>query len=309
MNALTEEVQPFSVYLQLEQGEKADLEVVSRAAIELVAAIKELAFYLDPTLDVRVELARGNESSLDLWNWLRAKKARPRDRLTLLAIALGIGGFLGQVVGTDIYHASPLHAWIQGHPDDEISDAELQKIIQEVKKATVVEPVRSHVQSFYREIDRDNAIVGVGSSAQIDKRPSVIVPKSQFRSRSGIGDVIETTERERERTAVETVILVSPILLQSDRKWKFRSGYGEFGASIDDDKFLGDVLSGRRTFPMIAGLQMDVEMKTIEEMTPEGLWKPIDRHVLRVLDMRKPPSQVPLDLTPPSPEEDNDDQR
>ncbi|MDB5695099.1 MAG: hypothetical protein JWN21_642, partial [Sphingomonas bacterium] len=47
---------PISLYIDLEEGELADLEIVSRAAIAWAEAIREAAFILDPTVEVRVEL-------------------------------------------------------------------------------------------------------------------------------------------------------------------------------------------------------------------------------------------------------------
>jgi hypothetical protein len=111
----------------------------------------------------------------------------------------------------------------------------------------------------------------------------------------------------RERVTRETLVLVAPVLLESNRKWRFRSGAGEFGASIDDQKFLLDVLTGRRNVPMRGGILMDVELKTLEEKGNDGLWKPIDRHVLRIFEMREPPHQASIDFSAGRQEDDGDE--
>ena len=53
---------PISLYLELVPDQKADLEVVARAALAFDAAIKELAYIIDPGMEIKVELESGTES-------------------------------------------------------------------------------------------------------------------------------------------------------------------------------------------------------------------------------------------------------
>ena len=62
---------PLSLYLDLEKGATADLEVVSRAALAWSAAIKDLAFILDPSIEIRVEIASGTPGSFSLNSLIR----------------------------------------------------------------------------------------------------------------------------------------------------------------------------------------------------------------------------------------------
>ncbi len=114
-----DETESFGIYLQLADGEKADLETVARASLEFSAAVKELAFFLDPTLDLRIELVSGTESSLQLNSFFRAVKAKATDRKYLAGLAFAAAAFLSGQIGTDIYNNSALHAFIQGHPDSQ----------------------------------------------------------------------------------------------------------------------------------------------------------------------------------------------
>lgn len=287
----------FSIYFQLAQGQKADVETVSHALLEFAAAVKEAAYFVDPRLDLRIELTEGEESSLNLKTRFRAVGALATDRKILAGVAIGAATWLTGQVATDVYQRSPVHEWIQGHPDGQLSEQEIKRVAEEVAKTVQKEPVRSHVQQFYRALDRDSAIAGVGASLDPEKRPHSIIPNSQFKTMSGVDQIIQIDQQIREKITQETVILVSPVLLESNRKWRFRSGTGEFGASIDDQKFLLDVLSGRRSVPMKAGIQLDVELKTIEEKTPDGLWRPVDRHILRISEMREPAHQSSMDFS------------
>ena len=64
--------EPISLYVDLHPGEAPDLEVVARAAIAWSEAIKEIAFLLDPSTEVRIELKSGTEGSLSLNGLLKA---------------------------------------------------------------------------------------------------------------------------------------------------------------------------------------------------------------------------------------------
>jgi len=57
---------PFSLHIDLNENSAADLEVVAKASLSLAAALREAAFVLDPSLDFRIELVSGTESSLSL---------------------------------------------------------------------------------------------------------------------------------------------------------------------------------------------------------------------------------------------------
>jgi hypothetical protein len=306
-DAPMDEAETFNIYFSLEQGQKADIETVSHALLEFAAAVREAAFFADPSLDLRIELASGKESSLDLKTLFRVKgTAGAEKRGVLLGIAIGASTWLGGQVGTDLYNNSPIHKMIAGD-EKKLSEEDVKRIAEAVAKTSQSEPVRSHVQSFYRALDRDTAIAGVGASLQPNKKPDVIVPSTQFRSLSGVDEVRDITTEMRERITRETVVLVAPVLLESNRKWRFRSGTSEFGASIDDQKFLLDVLTGRRNVPMRGGILMDVELKTLEEKTADGLWKPIDRHIMRIFEMREPAHQSSMDFSAGR-QEDNGDE-
>jgi hypothetical protein len=38
-------------------------------------------------------------------------------------------------------------------------------------------------------------------------------------------------------------------------------------------------------------------LKTIEEKTADGLWRPIDRHILRIMEMREPTHQTSMNFS------------
>jgi hypothetical protein len=70
----TATAEPISLYLELEPGQTADLEVVARAALAFAAAIREAAFVLDPSLEISLGFESGTEGSLSLNSIIRSIK-------------------------------------------------------------------------------------------------------------------------------------------------------------------------------------------------------------------------------------------
>jgi hypothetical protein len=55
-----------TLYLGLKAGQRADFEVVGLSAAAFAEAVKEIAFILEPGLEVRLEFDSGTEGSLKL---------------------------------------------------------------------------------------------------------------------------------------------------------------------------------------------------------------------------------------------------
>src|SRR5262249_8579726 len=68
------EATPVSLFIDLEEGRRADLEVIARASLAFAAAVKEAAFMIDPSLEVHLELVSGTEGSLKLNQIIKAVK-------------------------------------------------------------------------------------------------------------------------------------------------------------------------------------------------------------------------------------------
>ena len=299
---------PLSVYLQLEPGQVADLEVVARASIALSAAIKDLAYVIDPSLDLRIELASGTEGSLNLNTILRNLKDHKGEAITLGAIALIALNWLGTNL-LDYGFDKAMDAITGGDRVEQQFTPEQQKELEEiVNRAIEGKVAQPHVQRFYREVERDPAISGVGGTQQAGTIPAVIVPRAEFPARAGhAAPIVETIQR---RVTVEQVrvVLISPVLLPGNRRWKLQSAQGEFGASIKDAEFVDSVLNGTTSIRMKSGIEMDVELETIEEFKG-GVWEIIDRNVLRVIRLVEPPAQGTLGLLERDDGEPHDDGR
>ena len=63
---------PLSLYIDIEKGKVADLEVVARTALAWDALTKEIFYIADPALDVRVEIVNGTKGSVSLNTIIKA---------------------------------------------------------------------------------------------------------------------------------------------------------------------------------------------------------------------------------------------
>ena len=268
-----------SLYLDLEPGKKPDLEVVARAALAYVEAIKEAGFMLNPGMDVSVEFVSGTEGSLSLNTIL--KSVRP-DPVALRAVALIILGWFASDLRT--YGVIKfLDAYLPTEQRATLSDDDIKRTTRALQQSLDGKIAKEPVNQVYRELERDTAIKGVGATRIAGQRPPNIVPRERFPELTHSAILLEATPRARKKPSRERVTLISPVLLPRDRLWKFYTPLlGEFGVSISDEKFLAGVLSGRRKIQMRAGIQMNVLMDT-HEVKDGNVWVVKSRDITQVI--------------------------
>lgn len=286
--------QPLSLYLDLEPGEVADIEVVARTALAFSAAIKELVYISDPGLDVRVELASSTAGSLSLNAVIRSLKARAEERPILAAVAATSLLWFGNYAFNEVIDH------IRGK--DELSDEDVQRIADRVTANLAGRVAQPQVQKVYQELERDKRIKGVGATVVAGERPKSIVPREEFARRADPAIITNvTTETRRSRKRRERVLIVRPVLVPGMRRWRFNSAEGEFGALIKDEDFVANLLAGRIRLPMIGGVELDVLLETEEELQ-DGVWMPKEWTVWEVYGPHYQPLQGGL-FPPDGPDE------
>ncbi len=296
--------EPISLYLDLEPGEVADIEVVARTSLAFAVALRDLAYVIDPSIELKIGLSSGTEGSLSLNSILRNLKDSKGEELTLKAIAGVVVIWFG-VHALD-YGFEKIADFITGKDHEHFSDEQRKELAEIVQKAVAGKVADQHVQQVYREIERDPAIKGVGATTVAGERPAVIVPRTEFGARSGrTMEPVENTINRRVSTETVRVGLISPVLLPGNRRWKLRSAQGEFGAAIKDQDFINRVLTGTTSITMKAGIEMDVQLETAEEFR-HGVWEVQERNVLHVDTLIEPPSQGNLWLAPPEDHQPDD---
>ncbi len=290
---------PISLYLDLEENESANIEVVARTALAWSAAVKELAFVIDPSMEVEIELVSGSEGSLDLNACLKAfsKFAGQQPKLATV-IVTSLTWFMVQ---TGSYTYQRVMDWLTGKDAPQVvrqlSRAEIESIAREVVNAQEKQIAGEQRRQIFHELNKDASIIGVGATQERDTKPAMIIPRSEFAERSGsIISVTEEEVRRRTETAIIPVILVSPTLKDAERSWRFQAGsLPEFGAVMKDHAFLDALLAGRVALPLRAGVEMEIELETKQELVG-GLWTVKERNVVRVIrpGLLDDPNQLPF---------------
>ncbi|MEG3176180.1 hypothetical protein U1872_08070 [Sphingomonas sp. RB3P16] len=274
-----------SLYLDLEPDQRADIEVVARAALAWAATIREMAVHLDPMSELRVDLISGTEGSLSLNAVFRFVRSAVPTRKASKALLFGILLWLtehGLEWTYDQILDAVKHRTVAN--GQEIAEEDAQDIARRV--AVLLKPsiAEGPKRALFREVERDGAIRGVGASAQPGERPADIVPRADFKQRAG--ETVESSEDDRRRTVVSEldVILISPVLKDAERRWRFQhGGLPEFGATMKDHAFLEALNAGRLSVPMRPGVPMRIEVQSREELHGE-IWEVTERAVSRVIE-------------------------
>lgn len=286
---------PLRLYFKLEDGHTANAEVIARATLAFISGVRELTYVLDPTLTVQVGIQGHAEGSLWEDLLLIADKAKAEYGARPTRYGLAIAALVWLVSppaerARDIAWRPILDKYLPEATDADINEAKRFIAVAENGKVAVREK-----QQFYREIGRDTGITGV--AANIDrKQPGWLVSRSEFGAYSGQTPVLES-ELDRATVGPMRVIILSPVLEISNRRWKFATAQGEFGAAIKDRDFLEKIVAGKTRVRMRGGVELDVELETRERLI-DGVWTITERNVLRVLDINEPAASRQASMFP-----------
>jgi hypothetical protein len=248
-----------TLYLGLKPGEKADFEVVGLAAAAFAEAVKEISYILEPGLDVRLEFDSGTEGSLKLKAILKSLTTPQSRRAALLSIVGTIGlTFVNDARGYGF--GKILDHFFTTEQRKELSDEDIERIAKAVVDINKGKIAKAPVQQMYKQLERDKNIESVGAITKPDDKPIQPVPGSFFSEKAGIATTIETSTETRTISSTERLTLISPVLLPTDRVWRFSSPIGEFGYFVKDEKFLNDIFHGRLHLSLKQGIQITVQL-------------------------------------------------
>jgi hypothetical protein len=274
-----------SLYLDLQDGRKADLEVLARASLAWAAAIRGMAAGMDPMSEVRIDVVDGTEGSFSLNAVVRFVRSAIPSRTATKALVMAVLLWMSEK-GVEWTYEQVLDA-VKDHVlsrGEQVPDDQTRQMAREAHSALKSSGAEQPRKQFYREIERDDAIEAVGATDKPGARPATLVPRSEFARRAGDRDVSnDPDETKRTVTSELDVILISPVLKDAERSWRFQHGaLPEFGATMKDHDFLDALRAGRIGVPLKPGIRMRIELKSREEMVG-GVWEVQDRSVTRVL--------------------------
>lgn len=278
------DINMLSLYFELKKDKKADLEVVATAALKWVAALKAASYALDPNISVKVELVDANEGSLRLntlldWidlEWDKVKTtANKYPLLSALAIALSV--FIADH-SFDIYD----HFFAET-PQVELSDTDkkhLHELTSAIQKNTEAQETKN---AFFRTLERDPTITGVGITHKNTETPKYVIPSTQFPFLGGLFQLEQEIHDKRTTRQELEVTLISPTLVNKPRKWRFQmQGFPEFNAKMEDLKFLAALNHDNISENLRTGIHMTIRLRTEEEFI-DGEWTPKKRFVEKVI--------------------------
>lgn len=179
-------------------------------------------------------------------------------------------------------------------PDEQkvrLSDADRQ-IVRGMEEEAAQSPVVAvAIRQLYATLDREPAISGVGVSDSWEKRPSVIVPRSEFPERSGLWQLEVPAPEERVVRDEWIVVLLRPVLQSSPHAWRFSRDGLPFSAMMHDAQFLAAMREGRIPLNLQEGVTMRVEVEHTDRLNGQ-IWEPLPRswRVVRVLSPTPLPS-------------------
>jgi len=278
-----------SLYFQLRADEKADLEVVAKAALRWVATLRAAASTIDPNAKIRVELVDAAEGSLRLntiLDWVEAQLASIQEgsgkHPRLRALALALAAFV--VTSTAQNVIDHLVDDLMGEPTMSLNAEDralLEEMLENIRKNPEVE---SESRGFFQSLEADPSISGVGVAPDRLSPPIAIVPSTEFAERGGLWSLEEEGE---ERTLYRDldVELIAPQLVPKKRAWTFKpEGLDEFTATMKDEKFLKALEQDHIRERLRTGIKMKIRLK-IEEKKVGGAWtlKHGGRSVVEVL--------------------------
>jgi hypothetical protein len=298
-----------SLYLDLRKGYRADLEVTAKGALAFAEMVRELTRNIEPGLEVQLDLQSGTEGSLYLNIIVRfVKKALDVDKLSISTL---IGAaVIALLVDVRSWGVGEVMNWLKGPEAPPVAKTLTEEEVRQVA-AKIVTMLNAGValnerQKVFGELSRDATIQGIGASGVHDYRPSEIIRREDFRPQQAppllmLEPPIPTGHRRS--VTRERVTLISPVLMQSDRKWRFQFRGAEISAAVRDRDFVDRVLQGQVGVRLKAGIQMDVDLEVSEEREGDE-WHVRERRIVHVHDIHEAPT-LPGLASPSRDEEEN----
>ncbi len=295
MSSATVEEDALSLYLGIEEGHLADLEVAATAAIEWSQAIRAAAQILYPGEDIRVELIaaeRGSSKWLARIERSKLNQSLERAKRGWQALPLIVRIALGLVVVVPVTAVPTYEYWTDTEGFSDQQKRELKEIIEQVQGRPTVEAPK---RKMYRTLQRDTKIVGVGTGVPDSPnwRPSVLVPANQFAEADGLFSIQEQDTREQVLTSVLDVIVVAPTLENAERVWIFRQEGipGRFSAIMKDRRFLAALNRKAVREQFRTDIRMTIRLEVRQRLI-DGEWKTVrkGRSVVEVISPQIDPT-------------------
>jgi hypothetical protein len=269
------------------QGAYPDTTLVARALIDWVDLVQKTIAAISPTERVIIEMVGVKEGSTrfpQLLKFIDSQFANVHLAWSEYPYLKSMVAGSAHTLYTAVVAASVTLALQPKEQIVRLSDVD-RALLEPLKAIAAADPaVKDASTRFYRTLENEQAITGVGVSENWIDRPAFIVPRSEFAERGGLWE-IEADESEG-RTQRETweVVLLRPSLVSRPQPWQFSRGGLKFSAQMIDAQFLLALREGRIPLNMQEGVVMSVEVEYQETQVGQ-VWEVVarSRKIVRVL--------------------------
>lgn len=256
----------------------------------------EAVYLMEPGVEFAMVYQYSAPGSLRIIAGLRGlvTKERLRDLALVIATFLvtnAVGHIQGKVMDEAIQA-------IIGE-EEGLSEEDIQRIIEAVRNVERSETVKEPRREFYRAVEPDPAITGVGAAPNEKEEPTaVVVPRSEFGERSGavIQKTIEGDPEPRVLSERLEVVLANAPLIESRAKWRVFFNGHQISVTMLDDKFKQQVLDRTTQLRLAGGVILDVTLETTQVFA-DGVWQNKSYAIPEVHSWKQNPEQAEMLLS------------
>jgi hypothetical protein len=279
------ETAPISLYFDVPKGKHADLEVVARATLEWIEAIRDIASVVAPGVEFEIEFVESEDGSVWLSNMLKAVKEG--DRKALASIVGAVLLFFAAGPALHIQADFGDEFWTRlGHEDQvNISEEDKAEIVRRLEEAIERTAVEDRRRKLVREVERDDQINGIGVGiSPSEAGPIARIPREMFPA-YGAGSP-PTKEVAPKDTAYLNNVRVKIIRANLEEgenrpRWRFAEGETKWSADIEDEEFVYALNVERTGLPLAVGQTLVVDV-AIDLKFVDGAWNETNRRIVRV---------------------------
>jgi hypothetical protein len=282
------------LHFELADGKFADTKIVAEALLKWVSLVQEAVKAIEPDGAVDLEIIGNERGSLRFLQTIRfiergienidaAWTEYPYIKKAVIGSAhVFATGIIGGLINVSM---------VPTVQTVELSSKGLKAMADMQNKVTESTLVQTNSRQFYQIVERDPAIVGVGVAQTRDGQP-IMVPRSEFQTRSGLWTIEEDTELTREKADEWDVVILKAPFSHKRLSWQFSRDGLPFNAVMDDAMFLSAVKDGRVPINLQEGVVMRVQIAYVERLEGQ-VWKTDSRsrRIVKVISPKPLPAK------------------
>ena len=230
--------QPLTIYFDLSPDSRPTLGAVGEAMVQFEKMAGEAVFLMEPGVDFSFVYQYSAPGSLRIITGLKGLVSRERlKEMALVLATVLVGNATGHFQGKGMDEAVKA---IFGEEASTLTEEDIRRIAEAVENIERSEIVAEPRRDFYRAVEPDEAITGVGAAPNEDASPpAVIVPRSDFGDRAGpiIRETPEDHPEPRVLSERVEVVLANAPLIESRAKWRVFSNGHQISVKMLDEGF------------------------------------------------------------------------